>query len=113
MQKLGDRVKELIQLSALFSFARPNFVLQNILMDSRVTLNVDENFLQMLESSFKQNEKVHLLLDENGMARTEGFITAIDKNSTAASIELDSQKKIELKTIVAVNGVFRPEYGEC
>ena len=82
-------------------------------MDSRATLNVDENFLEILETSFQKSEKVHLLLDENGMARAEGFISAIDKNSTAASIELDSQKKIELKTIVAVNGVFRPEYGEC
>ena len=82
-------------------------------MDSRITLSVDENFLQMLESSFRLKEEVHLLLDENGMARAEGFITAMDKNSPTASIELDGQKKIELKTIVAVNGVFRPEYGEC
>ena len=82
-------------------------------MDSPATLNVDENFLEILETSFQKNEKVHLLLDENGMARTEGFITAIDKNSTTASIELDGKMKIELKTIVAVNGVFRPEYGEC
>jgi predicted metalloprotease len=82
-------------------------------MDSRLTLNVDENFLQMLESSFRQKEKIYLLLDENGIVRAEGLITAIDKNSSAASIELEGKKKIEVKTIVAVNGVFRPEYGEC
>ena len=82
-------------------------------MDHRITLNVDENFLKMLESSFARNEKVRLLLDENGIERTEGFITAVDKNSSTVSVELDGNRKIGVKTIVAVNGVFRPEYGEC
>jgi hypothetical protein len=82
-------------------------------MDTRITLSVDENFLQMLEASFHQKEKVYMLLDENGITRAEGFVTAIDKTSPAISIELEGQKKIELKTIIAVNGVFRPEYGEC
>ena len=82
-------------------------------MDNRTTLNVDESFLQMLESSFMQKEKVYLLLDEEGIVRTEGFITAIHKDSFDASIELEGNKKIEVKTIVAVNGVFRTEYGEC
>lgn len=82
-------------------------------MDTRITLNLDESFLQMLESCFHQKEKVHLLLDEKGMVRAEGFITAIDKTSTVIIIELEEEKKIELKTIIAVNGVFHPEYGGC
>lgn len=82
-------------------------------MDTRITLNLDESFLQMLESCFHQKQKVHLLLDENGMVRAEGFVTAIDKTSPAIFIELEGKKKIELKAIIAVNGVFRPEYGEC
>jgi len=82
-------------------------------MDSRITLNVNETFLEILESSFQQKEKVYLLLDENGIVRTEGFINAIQKDSPDTSIALESGKKIDLKTIVAVNGIFRPEYGEC
>ena len=82
-------------------------------MDSRVTLNLDETFLQILESCFKQNEKVFLLLDEDGIARTEGSILAIHKVTEKISIELDNGRKIYLSNIVAVNGIFRPEYGEC
>lgn len=82
-------------------------------MDTRVTLNVNEAFLEILESCFQKKEKLHLIIDENGMVRTEGFISAINKNSSGAFIELKDGRKIDLKTIVAVNGIFRPEYGEC
>jgi hypothetical protein len=82
-------------------------------MDSRITLNVDESFLEILEFSFKQREKVYLLVDENGLERTEGFIQALHKNSLDISIELEGGRKIDLKSIVAVNGIFRPEYGAC
>ena len=82
-------------------------------MDSRLTLNVDESFLNILESSFQQKTKVHLLLDEEGMIRMEGFINNIHKNPSGIMIELDNSKNIDLKTIIAVNGIFRPEYGEC
>jgi hypothetical protein len=82
-------------------------------MDSRLTLNVNETFLQIVESSFKKGEKVHLLLDENGIERAEGLIHAVHKDVSGISIELNDGKKIDLKNIVAINGVFRPEYGEC
>lgn len=82
-------------------------------MDSRITLNVNETFLETLETSFQQKEKVRLLIDNNGMTRTEGFINAIHKNASGISIEMDNGSRIDLKTIIAVNGIFRPEYGEC
>jgi len=82
-------------------------------MDSRVTLNLDESFLEILETSFTKGEKVYLLLDENGLVRAEGFVTAIHKNPVTTSIELEGKKRIDLKTIVAVNGIFKPEYGGC
>lgn len=82
-------------------------------MDNRITLNVDETFLEILESSFKQKEKIYLLLDEKGIARAEGFILSIHKHPSGISIEMDDGRKINLKDIVAINGIFRSEYGEC
>lgn len=82
-------------------------------MDNRVTLNVDETFLEILNSCFEQKQKAFLLLDENGIVRTDGFIAAIHNDPAGFSIELDNGRKIELGNIVAVNGIFRPEYGEC
>lgn len=82
-------------------------------MDSRITLNVDETFLEIVESSFKQKGKVYLLLDEKGIVRSEGFILSIHKCPSGISIELEDGKKINLKDIVALNGIFRSEYGEC
>jgi hypothetical protein len=90
-----------------------NFALHRRFMDSRLTLNIDETFLKILESSFEQKEKVNLLLDEGGITRAEGFILSIHKEPSRMSIELDGERTIDLKTIVAVNGIFRPEYGEC
>lgn len=82
-------------------------------MDSRITLNTGESFSEILESCFRQKEKVHLLLDEEGLVCMEGIITAINRDPAAELIELDGKKKIALRSIVAVNGMFRPEYGEC
>lgn len=82
-------------------------------MDSRVTLNVNETFLEILESCFRKKEKAYLIVDENGMVRTEGFIKAIHKNPSGSFVELNDARRIDLKAIVAVNGIFRPEYGEC
>jgi len=82
-------------------------------MDSRVTLKVNESFLEILRSCFQKKEKVSLLVDENGVERKEGFIKSIHEDAPLISIELSDGSRIVLKNIVAVNGVFRPEYGEC
>jgi len=82
-------------------------------MDCRQTLNTNETFLEILETCLLQEEKVNLLVDENGVSKAAGKIKVIQKTTAAIFIELDTGRKIELKNIVAVNGVFRPEYGEC
>ena len=81
-------------------------------MDSRITLNTTETFLEMLQTAFQEKQKVNLLIDDNGVTRKEGLISAI-YGTSPAFIELGDGSKIDLATIIAVNGIFRPEYGEC
>ena len=81
-------------------------------MDSRLTLHTDETFLHLLNTSFQSGEKVNLLIDDGGISRMEGYIKAVNSTDQDSFIELDDTT-IELKKIVAVNGIFRPEYGEC
>ena len=61
----------------------------------------------------QREEKIHLLIDDNGLVRMEGFIHSIRKEASGDSIELKDGRIINVQTIVAVNGIFRPEYGEC
>ena len=81
-------------------------------MDCRLTLNKSDSFLKMLQNSYLSGEKVYLLFDENGMTRAEGRIKAIE-NDTILTIEMEDGLKIALRNIVAVNGIFLPDYGEC
>jgi hypothetical protein len=82
-------------------------------MDSRITLQVDTTFLEILESCLQKEEKIHLLIDEDGLVRMEGLIDRIYKEPYGTFIELREGRRIDVRTIVAVNGIFRPEYGEC
>lgn len=81
-------------------------------MDCRATLDAGETFLELLNASYKHGEKVHLLIDEQGISRLEGIIKIIT-NATIPIIEFEGGQVISLDKIVAVNGIFRPEYGEC
>jgi hypothetical protein len=82
-------------------------------MDNRITLQVNTSFLEILESCLHKEEKIHLLIDENGLVRMEGLIDHIRKEPLGIFIELKEGRRIDIGTIVAVNGIFRPEYGEC
>lgn len=83
-------------------------------MDCRVTLNENETFLELLKAYYHSKEKVHLLVDDGGIAREEGFIMNMDDGSISSEyIEMDSGIKIPVKKIVAVNGVFLSQFGEC
>lgn len=82
-------------------------------MDTRHTLKKNEAFLQVLEDAQQAGSKVNLLLDDAGITRAEGIIISLDTNTPAPFIELNNGLKIALKSIVAVNGVFLPEYSEC
>jgi len=82
-------------------------------MDCRLTLNIGETFLEMLQSSYKEGRQVSLMVDDHGLERVEGSIRSISIDRASTTIELDGQRKIDMGIIVAVNGIFRPEYGEC
>jgi hypothetical protein len=43
----------------------------------------------------------------------EGLIDHIRKEPLGIFIELKEGRRIDIGTIVAVNGIFRPEYREC
>jgi hypothetical protein len=82
-------------------------------MDCRVTLRKNENFLEVLNDSLSSRSKVNLLLDEGGISRAEGFIKLIHSDVFDPYIEFENETRINLKTIITVNGIFLPEYGEC
>jgi hypothetical protein len=83
-------------------------------MDCRVTLNQNETFLELLKAYFHSKEKVHLLVDNDGITREEGFIVNVnDSQVSSEHIEMDNGIEIPVKKIIAVNGVFLPEFGEC
>ncbi len=82
-------------------------------MDCRITLDKNETFLQQLERLFHAGEKVFLLIDDNGITRAEGLIRSIHLKTTIPYMELDNGFNIAVKDIIALNGVFLAEYGEC
>ena len=82
-------------------------------MDSRLTLGVNDTFLESLYTAYRLSEKIHLLIDDNGITRAEGIVKKISVDIPTPFIELENNIKINLESIVALNGVFRPEYGEC
>jgi hypothetical protein len=82
-------------------------------MDCRITLTKNESFLTKLQDSYLSAKKVYLLFDQNGMTRAEGLIKAIFTDATGTTIEMEDGLKIALEKIIALNGIFLPEYGEC
>jgi hypothetical protein len=83
-------------------------------MDCRITLNENETFLELLKVFCQSKEKVHLLVDSDGITREEGFIVNInDSGPSSKHIKMDNGLEIPVKKIIAVNGVFLPEFGEC
>jgi hypothetical protein len=53
------------------------------------------------------------LFDEEGMTRAEGLIKSIQTVNTTPFVEMENGLRIAIKDIIAVNGIFLPEYGEC
>jgi hypothetical protein len=82
-------------------------------MDIRTTLPVNGTFLEMLVNCRERNEKAAMLLDSDGMNRAEGLIKAIYPDAPKPYLKLVSGTRIDLETIVAVNGVFSPSFSEC
>ena len=82
-------------------------------MDSRATLNVNETFLHILEKLALSKTKAAMLLDCKGILRAEGIIDKIMTGDKRPYLLMTSGNKIAIETIIAVNGIFSPEYTEC
>lgn len=82
-------------------------------MDSRNTLKINETFIELLQQLQKSGEKASMLLDDNGMVRAEGIIDKIELDSAHPSLKMQDGSTIELGKVVAVNGLFLPEYAQC
>lgn len=82
-------------------------------MDKRNTLHKDETFLTVLADCKNSNSKVHLLYEEDGVIRGEGFVQKIEAGTDTPYLELTDGRQILLKNIIAVNGMFDPSYSEC
>lgn len=82
-------------------------------MDLRTTLSVNESFMEMLADCKTRGAKAEMILDINGLERAEGVISQIYPDGPNSYIELQDGRKIVEKTIIALNGIFRPEYSGC
>lgn len=82
-------------------------------MDKRQTLGANETFLALLQAAKQAGEKLHLLVDDGGIERREGWIKELHTDGESPVLLLQDGFSVRLHQVVAVNGVFRPEYGEC
>ena len=82
-------------------------------MDLRTTLSVNESFLEMLTDCKKRGAKAEMILDINGLERAEGIIAEVHADDPQPYIKLQDGRVIIEKTIIALNGLFRPEYAGC
>ena len=84
-------------------------------MDIRNPVISADYFLMALAEYQENHQPVSLLLDQQGLARMEGFVVNIhaDEVLLKTTIELDNGHTFTLKDLLAVNGLFRSDYSEC
>jgi hypothetical protein len=82
-------------------------------MDSRITLGMNESFVEILNRAYATGEEVAMLIDDNGLERMEGVLAAVSFTGPAPYIEMDNGSRVNLQKIVAINGIFLPEYSGC
>lgn len=84
-------------------------------MDKRETFDDLQKLKTILNTLLQQQAKASFLIDNNGLTRIEGVITAIEEQPDLnfAAITINHTDKILLKQIIAVNGQFCSNYSEC
>ena len=82
-------------------------------MDCRITLGNGENFLNALITANANNEIVNLIIDAEGLERIEGRVKSIINAGGRVIAIMEDGRKILQEQIVALNGIFHPDYGEC
>ncbi|HTN06702.1 hypothetical protein [Agriterribacter sp.] len=81
-------------------------------MDTRITLDKKETFLQILKELHAGETKASLLYDNNGLTRYEGLVSGI-AGTLEPRLLLQDGLEIPLSSVIAVNGIFAPDYSEC
>ncbi len=82
-------------------------------MDSRITLGNGESFLDTLIHAQANNEMINLIIDAGGLERIAGKVQSLKNSAGKVIATMDDGRKILLEQIVALNGIFLPDYGEC
>jgi len=80
--------------------------------DVRETLTVQGDFYDMVLSLFKNKEIANILFDSNGITRANGLIREISERNESPFLVIDDLK-IDIHSIIAVNGIFASDYSEC
>ena len=81
-------------------------------MDTRITLDNKETFFQILKDLHSAETKASSLYDNNGLTRYEGLIMDIIAVPKPCLLLEDGQE-IPFSSVIAVNGIFAPDYSEC
>ena len=84
-------------------------------MDQRETFNSAEQLFGIVSTNFQAKKPASLLIDNGGLQRIEGTITAIEKNVdlNKTNLTVAGNYKFLLEQIIGINGVFRSDYSEC
>ena len=109
-------VDEQLMTRLYFNFAQKadNFRVFNFsVMDTRITLNNKESFFQILKELYTGQAKASMLYDDGGLTRYEGLILGINEGTGQVSLQLQGGLEIPVSSVVAVNGIFSPDYCEC
>ncbi|HRO47131.1 hypothetical protein [Agriterribacter sp.] len=82
-------------------------------MDTRITLNDKQSFVQLLKQLHADGDKISLLYDSNGLTRYEGLISSILTGSAQPCLLMQDGSEMLISSVIAVNGIFAPDYSEC
>lgn len=84
-------------------------------MDQRETFNNPEQLFAIVSTIYRQKQPSSFLIDNGGLERMEGTITAIeeDQNINKTKITVAGKNEILLEHIIGINGIFRSDYSEC
>ncbi len=82
-------------------------------MDCRLTIGESETFLGILTRCMEAGERVDMILDENGLTRAAGHIRSVNTEDGQSFLEMENGRRIEIGSVVAVNGVFASAYSGC
>jgi hypothetical protein len=81
--------------------------------DVRETISVAETFYSIILSLYEKKEAANILYDNNGITRASGNIKQFSEENKFPYLILDNNTRININSIVAVNGTFAPDYSEC